>query len=213
LLIIIIPLAIFLADFFSGVVHIFFDYFPINRKAGFHELFSFQGDRSSPEYLSLKKRVITHPATSIIDRLSYSFKIHHVSPLAMNRKSYSVHMLETVVPASLIALLSITLPSSARLTMLITAFLIANVQFIHACVHDTHRSVFWKIIIHQLQRLYVIYSLDTHMQHHRYGTSNFCLVTGWANFALNPLFRLLLLLKLIDTSNWVSLKELRFPKT
>jgi len=210
-LVLIVPLSIFIADFLSGVVHVFFDYYPINREAGFYEMFAYQGNRGTPEYLALMKRVHAHPSTTIIDRLSYGFKIHHIKPRAMNRKTYAVHMLETVLPAFLAVLSSFAFAPEVGLTLLLTGFMLANVQFVHACVHDTHRSVFWKKVVHVLQKLHIVYSLDTHMVHHRHGVSNFCLITGWANFLLNPAFRLLVRYKVIDPANWVSLTTLRLP--
>ena len=59
--------------------------------------------------------------------------------------------------------------------------------------------------------MHIIYSLEAHMQHHRHGVSNFCLITGWADFVLNPVFRVLVKMKVIDTANWVSLATLRLP--
>lgn len=212
-LLFIIPLSIFVADFLSGVVHIFFDYYPVNREAGFYEMFAFQGDRGAAEYQALLKRVHAHPSTSIVDRLSYSFKIHHIKPRAMNRKTYAVHMLETVAPALVVVLAAFFCTPAVALTLLLTGFLLANVQFVHACVHDTPRSVFWKRVVHGLQKLHIVYSLESHMTHHRHGVSNFCLITGWANFLLNPLFRLLVRYGAIDPANWVSLSTLRLPES
>lgn len=211
MLLLAIPLAIFLADLFSGMVHVFLDYYPINREAGFYEMLAYQGDRAQPDYLALRKRVLAHHTTTLIDRLAYDFKIHHIKPRAMNRKTYAIHMLETVVPATLLALAALLVPAEGALTLFVMAFLVAHVQFVHACVHDTPRSVFWKRLVHLLQKLHVVYSLESHMQHHRHGVSNFCLITGWANVVLNPVFRLLVKLRVVDPANWVSLSTLRMP--
>lgn len=183
--------AIFIADFVSGVVHIWLDYRPVNAAAGFRAMLDYEGNRGTPEYLAMRAAAFRHPSTTLIDKLSYNFKTHHLRPRAINKKSYAQHMLDTVAPATALALAAFLAPAPYALTMLIAAFFIANTQFVHACVHDTHRSRFWKGVIRRLQRLHIVYSLDTHMQHHRYGVSNFCLLTGWANFLMNPLFRLL----------------------
>lgn len=201
-LLLILPLSIFIADFLSGVVHLFLDYYPINEKAGFDRLYVYPGDRGSEEFLALRRQVHAHPATRLIDHLAYTFKIHHDRPRAMNRKSYAEHVFETVAPAAVVLAGAFVAPPAVALTLAIAAFLVANVQFIHACVHDTHRSRFWKAVVHRLQAWRVMYSTRAHGIHHRDGVSNFCLVTGWANVLLNPLFALLLRYHIVDRYHW-----------
>lgn len=197
-----IPLALFLADFLSGLVHVFLDYYPINGKAGFDRMYVYSGKRNSDEFKALRRAVYAHPDARLIDHLAYSFKIHHDRPRAMNRKIYPVHVFETVIPASVVVLLSFAAPPAIAFTLAVAGFLVANVQFIHACVHDTPRSRVWKPVIHRLQRWHVMYSARTHGIHHREGVSNFCLVTGWANPLLNPLFRLMLHVGIANRYHW-----------
>lgn len=203
--------AIFLADLLSGIVHIWLDYYPVNTVAGFDHLLDYAGDRNSAEYQALRQAAWSHPTTSPIDRLAFNFKTHHQRPRAMNRKTYAEHMLETVTPAIGLVLATLALPAAIALTLLITAFLVANIQFVHACVHDTHRSVYLKRVIRALQRARIVYPLAVHTHHHRYGISNFCLITGWANIVLNPLFALLLKHGLVNRDNWTAFGAARPP--
>jgi hypothetical protein len=197
-------LGIFLADLLSGIIHVYLDYVPFPAGAGIERVYFYVGPRDTREYLDFKAQVFR--GRPLIDRLSFSFKIHHWKPKAMNRKTYAEHALETIAPAFPIALLAFVLPPSAALGAAVTAFLVANIQFIHACIHDTPRSVFWKKAVRLLQRLRVIYSFETHMEHHRHGQKNFCLITGWANVALNPLCALLFRRGVLKQNVWDSLR-------
>jgi hypothetical protein len=107
-------------------------------------------------------------------------------------------------PPLILLLLSIGLPAEGALTLLLAAFLVANIQFTHSCVHDTERSVYVKAMVHCLQKLRVMYSIEAHMYHHRYGISNFCLLTGWADLVLNPAFDFLLKHGVVSRANWTS---------
>lgn len=197
-------LGVFLADLLSGIIHVYLDYVPFPAGAGIERVYFYVGPRDTREYLDFKASVFR--GRPLIDRLSFSFKIHHWKPKAMNRKTYAEHALETIGPAFPIALLAFVLPPSAALGTAVTAFLVANIQFIHACIHDTPRSVWWKKIVRALQRVHIIYSFETHMIHHRDGQKNFCLITGWANVVLNPLCALLFRTGVLKQNVWESLR-------
>lgn len=195
---------IFLADLLSGIIHVALDYVPFPANAGIERVYFYVGPRDTKEYLDFKASVFS--GRPLIDRLSFSFKIHHAKPKAMNRKTYAEHALETIFPAYPIALLAFVLPPSAALGAVVTAFLVMNIQFIHACIHDTPKSRFWKAVIRQLQRVHLVYSFGTHMVHHRDGEKNFCLVTGWANPLLNPVCAWLFRRGVLKRELWESLR-------
>lgn len=193
---------IFIADLFSGVLHVYLDYLPLNARVGLDKLYF--TPRGAEDFAALKHDVFAR--CSPVDKISYNFKIHHLKPRYMNRKSYALQVLDTTPPAFVLALASLCLPATASLAAVVVSFFIANTQFIHACIHDTDKSVFWKGVVRTLQRVGVIYSLETHMIHHRDGRENFCLITGWANFVLNPICRVLMRADVIKSEYWATLK-------
>lgn len=197
---------IFLADVISGLLHVFLDYFPLNRKAGIDRLYFFSGRRDTAEFRDLKSAVFAQ--CSVTDKISYNFKIHHLKPKYMNRKSYSFQVLDTVVPAGVLALLSFLLPPAAALCAIVVSFFVANTQFIHACIHDTDKSVIWKKVVQAMQRMHIVYSFAAHMEHHRYGQTNFCLITGWGNIVVNPLSALLFRHGVLSRDYWEQLRRL-----
>jgi hypothetical protein len=202
-------LAILCADFASGVLHIYLDYLPFRAGAGIERVYFHVGPRDTPEYLAFKASIFRH--CSRVDLLSYNFKIHHWKPKAFTRKDYAFHALETMPAAFPVLLASFFLPPTWALGAVVMAFFVTNTQFIHACIHDTDRSVFWKKTVRVLQRMRVIYSFETHMEHHRHGQKNFCLITGWANPLLNPLAAQLFRRGVFKKELWDSLKQPERP--
>lgn len=206
-LLMLVGLGIFVADFLSGVLHLCLDYYPLNTKAGMDKIYFYVGDRATQSFLQLKQEVMRR--ASLVDMLSYDFKIHHCKAKKMNQKTYPVLMLETVLPALALTLLGIFLPQPWGVCLLVTGFFVAQIQFVHACVHDTPRSVFWKRVIQKLQQLGVMYSLAEHGAHHRDGQANFCLITGWANRLLNPICLWLFQKQIIQREFWEQLRRYR----
>lgn len=200
---------IFIADLLSGILHVYLDYLPFPKDAGIERAYFYVGPRDSAEYLE-SKAVIFKPL-SAVHLLSFNFKIHHWKPKAINRKDYAWHALDTMPPAYLVVIASFFLPPTAALCAVVVSFFVLNTQFIHSCIHDTHKSVFWKRVVRQLQKLHIIYSFETHMTHHRDGRENFCLITGWANFLLNPVCALLFRRQVLNHALWESLRHPNQP--
>jgi len=66
---------IFAADFFSGLVHLYIDYRPLNYEKKFDLLYDYQGDRGSKEFIEMKSAIVSK--ANWFDHTIYSFKIHH----------------------------------------------------------------------------------------------------------------------------------------
>jgi hypothetical protein len=196
-----------LADFLSGIWHLFIDFYPLNHHKGVDRVFFYKGDRNSEEFLRLSAD--TFAQISWLDRLSYKFKIHHVKPMAVAKYGFNQVFLDNAVFAFIPLLLVIAdrlflqgIPAGIALALLLMGFFFANIEFIHSCVHQSPRFPRGRKIIRFFQQLRLIYPTEVHTSHHRGDGVGFCFITGHANFLVNRICGLLLRHGVVTDARW-----------
>lgn len=130
-------------DFYSGLIHIYLDYRPLDKRKGFEQLFHYQGDRSSAEFEAMKQPVLAQ--ASWLEEIVYSFKIHHRSVRPYLRFTYSHFFFETFPAAAfLLVLTGLLLPLTSGLVadsvlfiLLLCSVITLHTNHIHACVHGS----------------------------------------------------------------------------
>lgn len=202
-------IAIWVADFVSGLIHLYIDYRPLNYAKGFGVLYDYKGNRGSEEFIELKKSIMQH--ASWFDHTVYSFKIHHRDASSNKFKFYREFFVEFVAPASLLLgcslVVSLCFPShavSAHLAYfdVLVSVTALHADHIHVCVHGSGTMLWGNRVAAFLQKYRLIYAYKTHALHHKDGLSGFCFVTGHANFAVNWICRQLLRKGWIRSDDW-----------
>jgi hypothetical protein len=209
-------IAIILADFISGLVHLYIDYQPLNYKKGYEELFFYTGARHLEEYALKKQAAMKN--SSVFDLTVYHFKMHHSYPLPFTLRPYRYFFYDTCVPTTLLIIWAIILstvlqgvtqlkPFSPLLThlsfmWLIVALLLLHTNHIHACVHGSKTMTWGVAAVRFLQKYHLIYSTKTHKSHHATGETGFCFITGYTNFIVNKICQLLLRWHIIKAKHW-----------
>ncbi len=187
---ILIPLlfvSIYLADFTSGILHFIVDFTPCKKGVGLDRLFYFEDKRDSDEYRNLRLQVMKK--AGVFQHFVYFFKHHHlVSPANIARRSAFTTFLPTIPISSgylfinLILLLSgFNLPNLTMLFFL-TGFIVLFAQYFHSC---THGRKYVPLIVKFLQNIGLILTVKKHILHHKDPTKYFCFVNGWADPAVN----------------------------
>jgi Lipid desaturase domain len=205
--------ALFIADFISGLVHLYIDYQPLNYAKGYNRLYFYPGDRGSEEFARHKRQIAED--SSLLDMEVYHFKIHHrnISPYLLN--PYRFFFYETIAPAT--ALLAAALVYSAApdqgsqaahlsFGLLIVSVAVLHTNHIHAWVHGSRTMPWGVACVRLIQRLRLMYSNQTHARHHRWGESGFCFIVGHANFLVDAICRLLLRQGVIHKRHWEGLR-------
>lgn len=202
-------IAIWVADFVSGLIHLYIDYRPLNFAKGFGTLYDYKGNRGSDEFIQLKRSIMQH--ASWFDHTVYSFKIHHRDASSNKFKLYRDFFLEFVAPASMLLLCSLFVsflfPSHAYSAHLAYFDVLVSVTALHAdhihvCVHGSATMLWGNRIAAFLQKYKLIYAYKTHALHHKDGLTGFCFVTGHANFAVNWICKHLLRRGIIRSDDW-----------
>ncbi|TCK09425.1 fatty acid desaturase CarF family protein [Marinobacterium mangrovicola] len=201
--------ALFLADFVSGLVHLFIDYQPLNYAKGYGELYDYKGKRNSDDFNTKKKRVFS--SSTVFDREVYFFKIHHRNAGPCVNRPYRDFFFMTCVPATLFILLSIGLSISGialsgvaylSFALLVFSIGVLHTDHIHAWVHGSKTMPWGVAIARRVQKLRLMYSMKTHIRHHQEGESGFCFIIGHANFLVDAICRLLLRMGVIEKRHW-----------
>lgn len=200
--------ATFVADFLSGLWHLFIDFYPLNYAAGVDKVYFYQGDRNSPEFLELSRSILGPVST--LDKLSYRYKIHHVKPKAVAKYGYNQVFLDTAPPAFVLILCALGwmalfgpgFQPVIPLMLLVMGGLIGHIEFIHSCVHDSPRFPRGRKVVALLQRLRLIYATETHTKHHRGDGLGFCFLTGHTNFLVTRICAFLLRSGVVTDDRW-----------
>lgn len=207
-----------IADFASGLWHLFVDYYPLNYPLGYDQILFYKGKRDSEEFTQLRQSIIDRG--SFMDRLAYQFKAHHKYPKcsrSINRNfldtaigafaalAYAVFLLFVYRldnPSGILLLTLLHAYPEYILGVLIFAALVANIEHIHHCVHYPKEFPIAGRVIGFLQRCGLVYASQTHTRHHRGDGVGFCFITGHANFAIGYLRKFLLGRGIITEDRW-----------
>ncbi len=179
----------YLADFMSGVVHMYMDYRPCPRGRGLNQIYFYAGSRESAEYLDLLKT--TMASIGPFERLSYDFKNHHPRPDALGRRPLWRLIGTTVIIAALP--LSLCLNAAAVLSLAphwfmagAVSFLIggAFAQYFHGSLHRLDNPLFIRV----LRKAGLLMSPAAHQIHHDTLQRDFATNCGWSNPVINRVF-------------------------
>ena len=210
--------ALFIADFVSGLWHLFIDYYPINYEIGYDELLFYQGDRSGKEFIELRDALYARGTE--LDKLAYHFKRHHKKP--RHERNINKLFMDTGHQAFGVLIYAIILVIIAKIPFfndvaffnwpykypevilfwLLFAVFIANIEFIHHCIHHPKDYPVGGKVIAALQKGRLIYDKKVHTRHHSGDGTGFCFVTGQANFIVNRICGYLLKKELIYQHHW-----------
>lgn len=180
----------YLADFVSGLVHMYMDYRPCTPGKGLYDIFAFSGSRESEEYKSLlRSRMST---IGPLERLSYDFKNHHPRPDALGRRGLWQQIGSSVILGAL--------PLSAGANVAdwlgfvpgwvmagLTAFCIGSgfAQYFHGSLHRQHNPWFIRL----MRQTGLLMTREAHQIHHDTLRRDFATNNGWSNPAINALFK------------------------
>ena len=186
-----IPVAFYLADAVSGIAHFILDYTPTPKDVGLKELFFWQGSKGTAEYT--EQRNLAMKRINALDEVIFDFKIHHISPGTLARRSFLQVALPIIYFASLplsvafISLYFLGLMNTA-VFMFLWAFIGALTvsQYAHSCAHK--RELPKHAFILQKAKLFL--TAEQHDSHHSDLGHDFCMLNGWANPLVNTLFNL-----------------------
>jgi hypothetical protein len=182
----------YLADFASGVVHMYMDYRPCTPGIGLRELYFYGGSRESQDYVRLRDAAMRRIGP--LERLVFDFKNHHPRPDALGRRTLLRQVGSTVMFASLpfsilfnAASLVWTLPT--WLVAGAVSFLVGGTfaQYFHGSLHREQAP--WPIAL--LRRTGLLMTPEAHQLHHDTLQRDFATNNGWSNPVLNAVFRAL----------------------
>ena len=183
----------YLADFMSGLIHMYMDYIPCTPGVGLADLYFYEGSRESEHYITLRDTVWGR--INPFEKIAYDFKNHHPRPDALGRRDLVFLVQATVVFASLPFSLALNLACirwrpPGWLVLGVIVFLIGATlsQYFHGSLHRERNPA----IVTVLRRLGVLMTPAAHAVHHATLTRDFSVVNGWSNPLLNIVFRLLL---------------------
>lgn len=179
----------YLADFASGLIHMYMDYRPCAESSRLDELFFYEGHRGSPHYKALHREIMAK--LSFFERLVFDFKIHHPRPLTLGRRDLLAQVWATIavltLPVSLLLNLAwaiLPVPSwfmAGAVTALIAGTLS---QYFHGTLHRQVNP----LIIPVMRRLRLLITVEAHALHHATLDRDFATINGWSNPVLNLVF-------------------------
>ncbi len=182
--------ALYLADAGSGVAHFVVDFTPNVRGAGLRELIDYPGRKASREYIARRERIMRQ--LSGFQEVVFDFKVHHVTPAALGKRSLLTMTLPVIVYAlfpltAMLVILQVLgwMPPAALLFSAVLLGAATVAQYSHACAHKAEPAA-WIVA---LQRMRLFLPPSAHDVHHRDPERHFCLLNGWANPVVNQLFR------------------------
>jgi hypothetical protein len=195
-------LAVYLADFTSGILHFLVDFTPCKKGVGLDKLFYYEGKKGTDEYRKLRMEIMSK--AGLFQHFVFFFKNHHlVSPANIaRRKTFT-----TFLPTAPISLMYFTLCFILQilgldnkyivLLLLLTGIIVFFAQYFHACTHgkkDIPKLVLW------LQKYGLILTVGKHMKHHKDPTKYFCFVNGWADGLVNKITEILIAKNIFSVS-------------
>lgn len=188
----VILLAWFSADFILGVNHFFLDYVGCPKGIGLKALTE-HPDRSSSAYQKLKREAMRH--LGFVERVAFDFKTHHIHPTALGHRSFPVLVAEPIMTHVLPVLIGLSvlhyfqmLNALAMLFFLVMSLGFLLGQYAHA---NTHKEVIPRPV-QWLQATHIFLSIEHHNLHHDKFNRSFCILSGWADWIIDPLTRYLL---------------------
>jgi hypothetical protein len=202
-------IGLLVADFVSGLIHLYIDYRPLNVKKGYDRLYHFTGDRNSDEFLAMKAEIQRN--SSWFDTTVYSFKMHHRNVLPNILMPYRDFFIEAVTPSFALLFcslfVSLVFPVAVWSTYLaffdvVVAVTALHSDIIHAWVHGSKTMPFGVKFARLMHKCKFIYSMKTHGTHHKDGLTGFCFVIGHTNFAVNWICKKLLERGVIHREDW-----------
>jgi hypothetical protein len=207
-------IGLFIADFGSGLVHLYIDYRPLNYAKGYGKLYDYRGDRGSDEFIDMKKSITSQ--SNWFDHTVYAFKLHHRNAIPCLTTKYSEFFIETALPGFLFLFFSMFVsafyPKAAWTSYLAYFIIIVSVavlhtDIIHAWVHGSRAMPLGATFARFLIKYKLIYSAKTHAIHHRDGLTGFCFIIGHANFAVNWICKKLLERGVIHVDDWHGIQK------
>jgi len=217
-IIVTIIVASIIADFVSGLWHLFVDYYPLNYQLGYDKLLFFKGKRDSKEFMRLRQSILF--TGSFMEQLAYHYKAHHKFPKCSH--SINKNFLDTSIgsfaalfyafflllaykldnPSGIFLLALLHAYPEYILGVLIFAALVANIELIHHCVHFPKEFPIAGRVIRFLQTFGLVYPSKTHTRHHRGDGVGFCFITGHTNFFVGYIRKFLLDRGIITEDRW-----------
>lgn len=192
-------IAWYIADFLSGLTHMYMDYRPCTPGIGLDRMFHYTGSRESSEYLALRDRVL--PRISPFERLVYDFKNHHPRPDALGRRPFLVQIGSTIqfvsLPVSI--LLNLVCLAASPPGWLIAGAVVLLIggtlaQYFHGTLHRPDNP--W--IVQAMRGLKLLMTPEAHAVHHATLRRDFATNSGWSNPLVNLLFRFAMQRKWLD---------------
>lgn len=188
----IILFAWFSADFVLGVTHFFLDYVGCPKGVGLKALTE-HPDRSSAEYQAQKREAMKH--LGFIERVAFDFKTHHIHPNALGNRTFPVLVAEPVMTHVLPVLFTLTILLYFGMIndLVMLYFLVLSLgfllgQYAHA---NTHKDTI-PLPVRWLQASRIFLTVERHNLHHDKFNRSFCILSGWADWIIDPLTRFLL---------------------
>lgn len=186
-------LAVYCADAASGIAHFVVDYTPNVSDVGLKDLYDYKGDKGSADYV--EKRRIAMRKISGFQEVVFDFKVHHLTPRALGRRSVLKMTLPVIVYATFpLTVLFVTLGELGWLppdVLLFFAILVGCgtvAQYAHSCTHKRKIPPVARFL--QATRLFLRPS--AHEVHHQFPDRQFCLLNGWANPLIDRVFHFVL---------------------
>ncbi len=186
-------LAVYLADAASGVAHFIVDYTPNATGVGLRELYEYDGDKGSDDYV--QKRNAAMRKISGFQEVVFDFKVHHLTPGALGRRSILKMTLPVIVYATFpLTVLFVSLGELGWLPADVSLFLAVLVgcgtvaQYAHSCTHKRKTPA----VARFLQATGLFLSPAAHDVHHQHPDRQFCLLNGWANPLIDRVFSFVL---------------------
>lgn len=183
------PIALYLADALSGLAHLFLDYRYTTPGVGLKELYFYKGDKGSDDYLA--KRALAMAKISALEKVVFDFKTHHLSPGALARRSFlrlAAPMVAFIgFPVALLCALLFTFDLANPTVLLLVALislLLSVAQYAHSCSHRKENGA----LVTFLQNTGIFISREKHDTHHQDLGVDFCILSGIANPLVNRIF-------------------------
>jgi len=181
----------YVADFLTGITHLYMDYRTCTPGVGLDKLFHYSGSRESDEYRSIRSHVLRQ--ISPFERVVYDFKNHHPRPDALGRRSVGVQIGSTIIFVSLpwsilLNALCVALPVPGWLVAGSIVVMIGGTlaQYFHGTLHRADNP--W--IVRAMRRLRLLMTPEAHALHHATLRRDFATNSGWSNPIVNAVFRL-----------------------
>jgi hypothetical protein len=180
---------LYVADAASGVAHFVVDYTPNVPGVGLKELYEYAGDKGSEDYV--RRRAIAMRKINAFHEVVFDFKVHHLSPGTLGRRSILKMTLPVIVFAAFPLTLALVvfgelgwLPPNVSLFLAILIGCGTISQYAHSCTHKEHPPAWVRVL--QWCRLFL--TKRAHEVHHQHPERQFCLLNGWANPLIDRVF-------------------------